>query len=318
VFNSLSASISMSGTIEPKSYTFYMGLTKTIKKMSLITLPYSFPVNNFKILFGSPFSTKFERRNPIEFLNIKTLLTELLDNIPGKIGVFFPSYDLLSAIMLATSQTNNEQYVIEKPHQSLQEYYSMLDSFKNTSKSTVLFGICGGRSAEGEDFPNNIFNAIIIVGIPFKEITPYESAIMKYFENECGVTNHIYSQITPAMTKVNQTIGRGLRSASDRLLVYLIDERYEKLTTYLCPWYQKRLENISLAPQIILHQIKSWFGIRPQLSDPIESWIEFYCVQRQLQEKQKDFIRKYARMRIKKQLPPGSNQQIAEYVILSH
>ena len=35
-------------------------------------------------------------------------------------------------------------------------------------KPEGLLGACGGRNSEGEDFPGDFMNAVVVVGVPFQ------------------------------------------------------------------------------------------------------------------------------------------------------
>ena len=63
----------------------------------------------------------------------------------------------------------------------------MLEDFKSLSRrqGAVLLGVCGGRNSEGEDYPGDYINSVIIVGIPYHMSTPSVNAKIKYngYEN---------------------------------------------------------------------------------------------------------------------------------------
>jgi len=46
----------------------------------------------------------------------------------------------------------------------------------------VLLGVCGGRNSEGEDYPGNYMNSVIIAGLPYHMPTPRVKAKISYYD----------------------------------------------------------------------------------------------------------------------------------------
>ena len=61
----------------------------------------------------------------------------------------------------------------------------MLKNFKSVSspqyEGGVLLGVCGGRNSEGEDYPGDYMNSVIIAGFPYQLPTPLLKAKIKYY-----------------------------------------------------------------------------------------------------------------------------------------
>jgi len=80
----------------------------------------------------------------------------------------------------------DKRLYIEKSQNSASKNAKMLDQFKKCSKKNgaVLLGVCGGRNSEGEDYPGDFMNAVIIVGIPYHLQTPRVKAKIAYYDRQ--------------------------------------------------------------------------------------------------------------------------------------
>lgn len=98
---------------------------------------------------------------------------------------FCASYNVLRALhrngISKIVEKHGKTLFYENAKMSASKNATQLRSYKNfaTSKSgAVLLGVCGGRNSEGEDFPGDLMNAVIIVGVPYQSITKRLNARM--------------------------------------------------------------------------------------------------------------------------------------------
>ena len=102
-------------------------------------------------------------------------MEEVISSTPANIGIFCASYKILNGLV-----SNNIEYVvkkckkklfIEEPGLSASENALLIEDFKSMSNppnsGAVLLGVCGGRNSEGEDYPGDYMNAVIIAGFPY-------------------------------------------------------------------------------------------------------------------------------------------------------
>ena len=83
-----------------------------------------------------------------------------------------------------TAEIKSKRLFVEQRNLSASENALLLSNFKGQSKKggAVLLGVCGGRNSEGEDYPGDYMNAVIIVGLPYHLPTPRVKAKIAYYD----------------------------------------------------------------------------------------------------------------------------------------
>ena len=85
-------------------------------------------------------------------------------------------------------QSSGKKLFLENSRNSASENANLLEKFKSMShppkKGAVLLGVCGGRNSEGEDYPGDFMNAVIVVGIPYHLPTPRVEAKIMYYNHQ--------------------------------------------------------------------------------------------------------------------------------------
>jgi DNA excision repair protein ERCC-2 len=103
------------------------------------------------------------------------------------------------------------------------EHQNMIDSFKRSGDG-VLFAVAGGRTSEGIDFPGKDMEIAVIVGIPFSRPGAKLDALVRYYDIRSG-NGWGHAVASPALRKVRQSIGRLIRSESDKGVAVILDKR---------------------------------------------------------------------------------------------
>jgi DNA excision repair protein ERCC-2 len=143
-------------------------------------------------------------------------------------------------------QKSGKQLFIENPQKSASDNAKMLEKFKKLSKSSsdgaVLLGVCGGRNSEGEDYPGDFMNAVIIVGIPYHLPTPRVEAKIKYYDSQFNRQGWNFAYLNPAMQRANQASGRPIRKESDKGVIIFMDERFKEKVNWISEWVRKEIK----------------------------------------------------------------------------
>jgi Rad3-related DNA helicase len=102
-----------------------------------------------------------------------------------------------------------------------EEKSEFLRRFKN-SNNLLMFCVLGGMFSEGIDLPGDqlIGSIIIGVGYPMVDMT---NEVIKDFYKEDG---YDYAYVFPGINKIQQAVGRVIRTETDKGRVLLIDDRY--------------------------------------------------------------------------------------------
>ncbi len=218
-------SIHMSGTLSPLAeYRDTLGLPP---ESATLTVPSPFPLGN-RLLFYSPdVSTRHEelRGDPEAMPRLYAALRAVLKGLPVKTAVFFPSFGLLDRFLgMGLGRDLPEGAVVETRGLSTGELWKLVEGFKAAHGARVLLAVCGGRIAEGIDFPDEELQAVVVVGIPFPAPTARRQALMRYLDLTHG-RGWEYCMQAPAQRAILQALGRMIRSENDRGVGVLLDRR---------------------------------------------------------------------------------------------
>jgi DNA excision repair protein ERCC-2 len=151
--------------------------------------------------------------------------------------VFFPSHDLLErSIDLGLGRAIGRRVFVEERGQSQTDLLETVDSFKEEGRrgeeGAVLFSVIGGRVSEGIDFPDRELEVAVIVGIPYPKPTAKQKALQYYYDIRFG-KGWDYTVRAPTARRLQQSIGRLIRSERDRGVAVILDRRALQFKEYL-------------------------------------------------------------------------------------
>ena len=220
VINQLRSAILMSGTLwEFQYYIDVLGIRKTYETLSL---PSPFPRENRLILVDKTVTTKYEKRGFEEYCRIAEHLKEIIKNIPGRVAVYFPSYEVASNIV----KIMNIDIPILKEERNT-DIVKVLEFLKSKSRC-VIAGVARGKISEGVDMTEegkSLLTGVIVVGLPYPKKTELHEALRAFYKIKFGENASKYSDEVPCINALAQSIGRLIRSQEDRGVVVLMDKR---------------------------------------------------------------------------------------------
>ncbi|HYK92464.1 MAG TPA: ATP-dependent DNA helicase [Thermoplasmata archaeon] len=218
-------SVHLSGTLAPlPEYRDALGLSESTR---LLSVPSHFPPENRRIFFDPELSTRFEeiQGDPTAIPRLADRLGEVLQSLPVKTAVFFPSFELMERVLAAGLHSDlPPRAVIESRRVSMGDLWRSVEVFKHDPGGSVLLGVTGGRIAEGIDFPDEELEAVVVVGIPFPRPTAKREALRAFWDRETG-RGWEYAMEAPAQRAILQSIGRMIRSEHDRGIAIVLDRR---------------------------------------------------------------------------------------------
>ena len=146
---------------------------------------------------GQNFNFSFQNRdNNLVFVDLGNTLVRIAQKTPGGILLFFPSYRVMETCY--ETWQNHDIYrkidavktLLKEPKDPAQyqiimdRYYSSI--FEEENGGAILMGVCRGRISEGLDFSDNAARCVIIVGIPYPQITDAKVVLKKdYLDRQC-------------------------------------------------------------------------------------------------------------------------------------
>ncbi|NVM55076.1 MAG: hypothetical protein HWN66_15330 [Candidatus Helarchaeota archaeon] len=257
------SSISMSGTIEPiHYYSDIIGLPETSIELSI---PSPFPKENILVLTMKNLSTKGSSRNSEMYKKYILRCREAVDAIPKNVGIFTASYDVLNGLIkngiLKELKSTEKKVFYEQPNRSSNQNDLMIAKYKRSAskKGGVLLGVCSGRNAEGEDFPGDLMNGVILCGVPFAKPTARIKAIIDYYGGSQRGKDYAYNM--PAFRRANQAAGRPIRTLTDKGAIILLDYRYNLpfYKKFLTPWLRNRIISLPDETGVLAKEIRKFW-----------------------------------------------------------
>lgn len=221
VFSQVYASVLMSATLTPfDMYVDLLGLER--ERVACKSFPSPFPEENRINIVIRGLTTRFTKRSVENYRLYGRMISRILKESPGNVGIFFPSYEVLNGIkpFIETEKEIFEQ----KEGMSPEEFAEMIARFK-ASGNGVLLAVAGGSAAEGIDYPGEEMQTAIIVGVPLAEMNLETQALIDYFEEKFG-KGWSYGYIYPGVTRAIQAAGRCIRNEQDRGVAIFMDDRY--------------------------------------------------------------------------------------------
>ena len=187
------------------------------------------------IMIANDVSTKYTRRNKAEYCKIAEYIVKFVNIKTGNYMVFFPSYKMLSDVFECICGMENEfcdeiQYIIQKKNMNENDRESFLDSFKDVNGTKVGLCVLGGIFGEGIDLKEDMLIGAVIVGTGLPMVGNERQLYRDYYDDING-KGFEYAYLYPGMNKVLQAAGRVIRTASDRGIIMLLDDRF-RLDSY--------------------------------------------------------------------------------------
>lgn len=219
-------SIHMSGTLAPlEEYRDALGLPETSR---LVRLPDPFPPENRVYFYDPGVTTQYEelQTDPTALERMADRIAEILEVLPVKTAVFFPSFALMDRILAAGLAAQLPRgAVVEARTLSMGDLWRLIEGFKQAPGAGALLGVAGGRVAEGIDFPDETLEAVVLVGLPFPKPTAKREALRRFLDERTPGRGWEYAVVAPTQRGMLQALGRMIRSEHDRGIGIVLDRR---------------------------------------------------------------------------------------------
>ncbi len=258
--------LNLSGTVNPYVYNNLMGLNECGKSYKGIIADSPFNKKNIKAVIIEGVDTKRDNRTPYMFKKMISKINEVLNCTPANVGIFCASYKihqgLLNNGLEATAKRNNKKLFIEEPGLSASENAVLVDDFKSMASNggAILLGVCGGRNSEGEDYPGDCMNSVIIAGFPYHLPTPRIEAKIKYYDKVFHKQGWNFAYLYPATQRANQASGRPIRKITDKGSIIFMDSRFKAKYKWISEWIREELEIIHDKPNAIIQNLSPFWN----------------------------------------------------------
>jgi len=219
------ASVHMSGTLRPLAdYRQSIGLPKDAR---LAEIESPFPPEHRLVLHVDDVTTKYEdvERDDSMTERIADHITELVTGLARSTIIFYPSYALMDRISKKTALAlAGRKVYFEQKDLGQGEFMRLVEEFRLTPGRSVFHAISGGRISEGMDFPGQEMDLAVIAGIPYPKPTAKQRALQHFCEIRFG-NGWEHAVKAPTARKLQQAVGRLIRSETDRGVAVILDKR---------------------------------------------------------------------------------------------
>ncbi|MHA1284296.1 MAG: helicase C-terminal domain-containing protein [Promethearchaeota archaeon] len=261
--------LNLSGTVNPYVFNKLTGLNDSGKSYKGLIGESPFKKENIIALITEGVDTKRDNRTPQMFRKMVDKIYEVLYCTPANIGIFCASYKILKGLLENgledVVKSTNKKLFIEESGMSASENALLLEDFKsmasksNINNGGVLLGVCGGRNSEGEDYPGDYMNSVIIAGFPYHLPTPRLEAKIKYYDEVFDKQGWLLAYLYPAIQRANQASGRPIRKATDKGSIIFMDRRFKDKAKWISEWIKNVLEIVpDKKNAIIQHLCPFW------------------------------------------------------------
>jgi Rad3-related DNA helicase len=217
------SSVVFSATMTPERYFATMlGLDDTCDWYRIAS---PFPAGNMGTFIAGHIDTSFRGREA-SGAQLVDLLVDIVNAQTGNYMVFFPCYRYMQTIAEAFARRAGDVRTrMQAAAMSESEHESFLEAFVHDPEKTLVgFALMGGIFGEGIDLKGTRLIGALIVGVGLPQVGIERDLIRHHFA-ETGL-GFGYAYQYPGMSRVMQTAGRVIRSAVDRGIVCLIDQRF--------------------------------------------------------------------------------------------
>ncbi|GBB97934.1 hypothetical protein RclHR1_00310062 [Rhizophagus clarus] len=225
------------------------------QKLSKFSCGHVIPPENLLTLtlsegpMGGTLEFTFERRGDTKLIDeLGQTIVNLCNIIPDGVVCFFTSYAYLEQVYKRWEQNGilerirKHKMIFREPRETqlvdkvLNEYDLYIHSSSNKD-GAILLCVVGGKVSEGINFSDRLGRGIIMIGLPFANLTSVGLNEKMKFMNQIGKSSTSekstnYSQYGKeyyqnlCMKAVNQSIGRAIRHQKDYATIILIDKRF--------------------------------------------------------------------------------------------
>ncbi len=193
--------------------------------MRLLSLPSPFDDRNQLTLITDFVDYSYQNRILAD-IDIAGLIVEVCGLSPGKYLVYAPSFESLENIFNRLSHCDfNAELIKQTRGESEAERSVYLDTFAS-EPSVVGLAVLGGVYSEALTFEGGV-QGVFVVGTGISAPSQ-EQEYLRGFYQSSQYDGFAFTYFYPGFTKVQQAVGRLIRSEVDRGVVILVDSRFNQ------------------------------------------------------------------------------------------
>ena len=126
-----------------------------------------------------------------------------------------------------------------------QQRLTLLDALQEPQPPKLILAVQGGLFSEGVDYPGETLSGVIIISPALPQVS-FERELMRQFYEEHYGKGFEFAYLYPGMNRVIQSVGRLIRSESDRGVAVLVCQRFAQTqysTLFPPDWSESMADN---------------------------------------------------------------------------
>jgi DNA excision repair protein ERCC-2 len=193
--------------------------------LRLLSLASPFDANNQMTLVTNFINYSYQHRHNADE-NIAQMIADISELRPGKYLVFVPSFDALENVKTHLGKHNFYSTLLTQSRgESESERTQFINTFTSET-SVVALAVLGGVYSEALSFDGGVDGVFVIsTGIPAP--SREQNHLKQYYEQH-QYNGFEFACLYPGFTKIQQAVGRLIRSEKDRGFVVLVDSRFNQ------------------------------------------------------------------------------------------
>jgi len=228
--------IAMSATLAPMGFYRQM-LGFDADRTDQVTIPSPFPRENRKIIVVPQVSTTFRQRSA-NYGRIADIIATTARARRGNYMALFPSYEFMQAVaQRLEGETPAEplddnsarpprwQMVVQQPRMTEKQRQELLESLEQPDPPKLVLAVQGGLFAEGVDYPGELLSGVVVVSPALPQVNFERELMRQYYEDRYG-KGFEFAYLYPGMNRVIQSVGRLIRTETDRGVAVLVCQRF--------------------------------------------------------------------------------------------
>ncbi len=252
------STVFFSATMLPIDY--YKSLLSTAEDNYAVYADTTFRSEQRLLLIGRDVSSKYTRRGEDEYRRFAAYIDCAVKAKKGNYIAFFPSYRMMTDVKEEFDRIRDlsVETIVQSPSMREDEREQFLQEFaKEREGALVGFCVMGGIFGEGIDLTGERLIGVIVVGTGIPQVGKEREQLREFFEEQKG-RGFDYAYRYPGMNKVQQAAGRVIRTAEDRGVILLLDERFlqsDNRRTFPREWNDYRTVTVDT----VLRELRSFW-----------------------------------------------------------
>jgi DNA excision repair protein ERCC-2 len=219
--------IAMSATLSPLDfYRQMLGFDE--KRTDTLSLPSPFDPAHRRIIIAPHVLTTFHAR-AAHYDKIADIIAVTASAHAGNYMALFPSYDFLRQVA-ARLENLTCRLLVQEPGMNEAQRLALLEELRSPTPPKLVLGVQGGLFAEGVDLAGDQLIGVIVVSPALPQVSFERELMRQYYQQEYG-KGFDYAYLYPGMSRVIQSVGRLIRTETDRGVAVLVCQRF-KQTSY--------------------------------------------------------------------------------------